>query len=94
MIIRYILCIASGMVVLVHDNAQIPTVETRGMTFGPGQHHRIIYSVKRNKLLPSPYTDCQNKVNLPMQAMLDQYNGTDYGYTQYECFFPCIQAYK
>jgi hypothetical protein len=81
------------MVAMVHDNAELPSVELGGMLFGPGQHHRLSYSKKSSTFLPAPYTNCNDKPDLGMQAMLNNYNGTDYGYSQYQCFIPCIQAY-
>jgi hypothetical protein len=92
-IILNILYTGSGMVGMVHDNADAPSVELGGMLFGPGHHHRLSYAKKKSSFLSAPYTTCNDKVNLEMQEMIDRYNGTDYGYSQYQCFIPCIQAY-
>jgi hypothetical protein len=81
------------MVAMVHDNVQVPSVEMAGMLIGPGQHHRMSYTKQTSSFLSAPYTDCNDKLNLGMQAKFDQYNGTDYGYSQAECYFACIQAY-
>ena len=77
----------------VQVDTQLPAVELGGMLFGPGHHHRLSYSKKKNLFLSAPYTMCNDKINLGMQAMLDKYNGTGYEYSQYQCFIPCIQAY-
>ena len=78
---------------MVHDNAQAPAIELGAMFLAPGQHHRLTYVKKTSTFLSAPYSACNDKVNPATQAMFDQYNGTDYGYSQYQCFLPCIQAY-
>jgi hypothetical protein len=91
--IKFLLCIAIGMVVLVHDNVQVPLIELAAMQLAPGRHHRLGYAKKTSWFLPAPYTTCNYKVNLGMRAMFDQYHDTDYGYSLYECYSACMQAY-
>jgi hypothetical protein len=88
-----ILYTGSGMVALVHDNAEAPNIELAGMLLAPGRLHKFSYTKKESSFLPAPYTTCNDKVDLGMQAMFDQYEGTNYGYSQYQCFMACIQAY-
>ena len=92
-IVSYILHLGSGMVGLVHDNAKLPNIEQTGMLLAPGRHHKLGYKKKTDSFLSAPYTSCNDKVTLGMQLMFDLYNGTNYGYSQLECFIPCIQAY-
>ncbi|UJR17418.1 hypothetical protein I4U23_004313 [Adineta vaga] len=82
-----------GLVVLVHDNKQISEIELNTMQLGPERHHRLRYAKKTSLFLSSPYTPCNDKLNLGMQAMFNEYHDTDYGYTQLPCFTACIQAY-
>ncbi|CAF1331132.1 unnamed protein product [Rotaria sordida] len=84
---------ATGMVALVHDNVQFPYIEMAGMYLAPGRHHKFSYSKKMNIFLPAPYTTCNDKPNLGMQIMFDQYQGADYAYTQFQCYTVCLQAY-
>ena len=86
-------CVGHGIAGMVHDNAQLPAVELGSMLFGPGQHHRLTYTKRTNIFLKAPYTNCNDQVNAATQAMMNQYDGTDYGYSQYQCFIPCIQQY-
>jgi hypothetical protein len=81
------------MVALVHDNAEIPIIELAAMQLGPGRHNKLSYTKTTNLFLPSPYTTCNDQVNLGMQVIYDQYYGTDYGYSIYQCYAACIQAY-
>ena len=81
------------MVAIVHDNTQIPLIELGGMLLGPGRLHRLTYVKRVKTFLPAPYTTCTDKLNLALETMINQYNGTDYGYNQFQCFLPCIQAY-
>ncbi|UJR20291.1 hypothetical protein I4U23_023422 [Adineta vaga] len=82
-----------GMVALVHDNAQLPLIELAAMQLAPGKHHKLGYAKKINTFLPAPYTTCNDKLNLGMQAMFNEYHDTDYGYSLYLCYAACIQAY-
>ncbi|CAF1499272.1 unnamed protein product [Rotaria sordida] len=84
---------ATRMVALVRDNVQFPYIEMAGMYLAPGRHHKFSYSKKSNVFLPAPYTTCNDKPNLGMQIMFDQYQGADYAHTQYHCYGVCIQAY-
>ncbi|CAF1523016.1 unnamed protein product [Rotaria sordida] len=51
------------------------------------QHQYVPY------LSYAPYTTCNDKPNLGMQIMFDQYQGADYAYTQFQCYTVCLQAY-
>lgn len=79
---------------MLHDNARVPSIEQMGLLLAPGQHHRLSYVKKRSTFLPAPYTDCSDQASPRMQLMLDQYNGTDYGFSQFDCFTVCMHAYK
>ncbi|CAF1258397.1 unnamed protein product [Rotaria sordida] len=84
---------ATEMVALVHDNVQFPYIEMAGMYLAPGRHHKFSYSKKMNIFLPAPCTTCNDKPNMGMQIMFDQYKGADYAYTQFQCYTVCLQAY-
>ena len=78
---------------MVHDNVQLPSVETAGMQLAPGRHHKLGYAKQISQFLSAPYTTCNDKLNLGMQAMYDHYQDADYEYSQFECYLACIQAY-
>ncbi|CAF1400968.1 unnamed protein product [Adineta steineri] len=82
-----------GMVALVHDNVQMPIIELTAMLLSSGKHHKLGYAKKTSLFLPAPYTPCNDKANLGMQAMFDQYHDADYGYAQFPCYIACIQTY-
>ncbi len=85
--------LATGMMGIIHDNAQLPMIDMAGMQLGPGRHHKLSYTKQTTYSLSSPYSDCTNKVTLGMKAMFDQFPGVDYAYSQSACYTVCTQAY-
>ncbi len=81
------------MIVMVHDNVQLPFVETAGMQLAPGQHHKFGYTKKNSQFLPAPYTTCNDKLDPGMQAMYDHYQDADYEFSQFLCYIACTQTY-
>ncbi|CAF0888993.1 unnamed protein product [Rotaria sordida] len=84
---------AAGILVLIHDNRQVPMIETSGIELGPGRRYKLSYRKKKINLLSSPYTDCTNKISNPMKAMLSNYYPADYVYSQSNCYQICQQTY-
>ena len=82
-----------GAVALVHDNTQIPLIESAGIFLSPGKEHRLSYRKKIISLLPPPYTSCMNELSPSMEIMLENYANADYGYTAHVCYDFCQQAY-
>ena len=85
--------IGIGMAVLVHDNAQAPAIDMAAMLLAPGRHHKLSYTKRISNFLPAPYTTCTDKVNPGLQIMYDEYNGTNYSYSRYDCIYACMQGY-
>ncbi len=81
------------MVAMIHDNTQLPLIDIAGIYLMPGRKHKLSYKKKATYFLPSPYTDCTDKIPSVMQAMFDQYEGADYSYSQDVCYTLCTQAY-
>jgi hypothetical protein len=81
------------MVALIHDNADIPLIEAAGIGLAPGRKHILGYRKKTTFFLSSPYTTCTTTISLMMQAMLNNYNGADYGYDETICYELCEQVY-
>ena len=81
------------MVAMIHDNTEIPVIETAGVQLVPGRLHKLSYRKRASYLLPAPYSDCSDKIPRTMQAMLDRYAGADYAYSQDVCYTMCTQAY-
>jgi hypothetical protein len=71
-----------GMMIMVHDNTQLPLVDLVGIQLAPGRKYRLGYYKKTNSFLPSPYTTCSDKVTLGMQAMFNQFSNADYSYAE------------
>ena len=87
------LLLAIGALVLVHDNTQIPPIESSGVELSPGKRYKLSFRKKKTDLLSSPYTNCRKKLTLAMEAMLENYNGADYAYSQNICMMLCQQTY-
>jgi hypothetical protein len=81
------------MAVIVHDNAEPPSIDLAAMLLAPGRHHKLSYTKTISSFLPAPYTVCNDQVSPGMQLMYDQYESTNYGYSEYQCYIACIQSY-
>ncbi|CAF2514377.1 unnamed protein product [Rotaria sp. Silwood2] len=84
---------AAGILALVHDNRQVPTIETSGVELGPGRRHKISYRRKKTTFLSSPYSDCTNEISNSLNAILKNYDPADYNYSQTICFQVCQQIF-
>ncbi|CAF0965271.1 unnamed protein product [Rotaria sordida] len=85
--------VSVGMVAMIHDNTELPLIDVAGILLKTGLKHKLSYKKKTHQLLPSPYSDCTNKVPLAMKAMFDRYAGADYAYSQILCYILCVQTY-
>ena len=83
----------AGILALVHDNTQLPLIGQSGVELAPGHRHKLTYKKKRVNFLSSPYTQCTRKLSTPMEAMLKNYDGADYNYSQSICYNICHQTY-
>ena len=82
-----------GMIGMVHDNRQIPTIDSSGMALSVGFKHRITYTKKFISYLRSPYSTCDDRIPPMMQAMFDNYDNADYSYSEDICYELCTQVY-
>ncbi|CAF2785721.1 unnamed protein product [Rotaria sp. Silwood2] len=70
------------MIAMVHDNPQLPLIDSAGMALATEFKHRITYTKKIISYLRSPYSTCNDKILPVMLAMLDNYQGAKYGYSE------------
>ena len=87
------LCQGIGAVVLVHDNTQLPLIESAGILLEPGKEHKLAYRKQTISLMPPPYSSCQSKLPRSMEIILENYGNADYGYAPAVCVELCIQVY-
>lgn len=85
--------IGVGMMIMVHDNTQLPLMDRVALQLTPGRKHKLGYYRRTNSFLPSPYTQCSDTVTSGMQALFDQFSGTHYAYAQEICFEVALQTY-
>jgi hypothetical protein len=78
---------------MVHDNTQLPLIDTLDTRLAPGQKYKLGYSVKTTDFLPAPYGICSDTVTPGMQAMFDQFSGATYAYGEDICYDVAIQTY-
>lgn len=81
------------MIALVHDNTQLPLIDYAGIALTSGFKHRITYTKKAISYLRPPYSTCDDKVPPMMQAMFDNYQHTEYGYSEDACYDICAQVF-
>lgn len=82
-----------GVVILIHDNSQLPLIEAAGIEIASGFRHKLAYRKKTSYFLSSPYTKCTNRISFSMQAMFDNCNHADYSYSETLCYQLCGQVY-
>ena len=68
-------------------------IDFSGMALAAGFKHRLTYKKKTIQYLRSPYSNCDDKIPRIMQAMFDNYESTDYGYSEDVCYDLCAQVY-
>ena len=81
-----------GFVGLIHHNTELPSIESAGIYFSPGRKHKIGYQKRRNYFLFSPYTDYTEKIDRPMEIMLQNYKNADYGHSKTVCMKLCEES--
>jgi hypothetical protein len=81
------------MIAMVHDNRELPLIDYSGMALDVGFKHRLTYTKKTVGYLGAPYSKCNDRIPLMMQAMFDNYRETDYGYSEEICYQLCTQVF-
>lgn len=81
------------MMVMVHDNTELPLIEVAGIQIAAGHKHKLSYKKKTSRLLSSPYSECTNKISPAMKAMFSRYRNADYAYSPVICNAICVQTY-
>ena len=81
------------MMIMIHDNTELPLIEVAGIQVATGLKHKLSYKKRTIQTLPPPYSDCTDIIPLAMQAMFDRYQGADYVYSQVLCNTICVQTY-
>lgn len=81
------------MVVLLHDNSEVPMIDVASIELAAGRKHKLSYRKKANYFLSPPYTQCTTKRPDVMEHMFKRYGGADYKYSQGVCNILCTQAY-
>jgi hypothetical protein len=83
----------SAIVAMLHDNTELPAIESAGIELAPGQKHKLAYRKRENHFLPPPYTRCTTEISREMHALYERYGKADYVYSQTICYGLCAQVY-
>jgi len=81
------------MIAMVHDNTQLPLIDYAGMALATGFKHRFTFTKRTISYLHAPYSRCVDTIPPMMQAMFDNYQGAEYGYSEDICYELCTQVY-
>ncbi|UJR17382.1 hypothetical protein I4U23_004277 [Adineta vaga] len=84
---------ASGIVGMIHDNAEIPLAFQKENVFAPGKKHRLNFSKRKNMFLGPPYTQCRRDIPPMLQSTYRLVGDTDYVYSEFQYFYVCLQTY-
>jgi hypothetical protein len=88
----------NGLVILLHDNDELPTPNQNGLYLQPSVSHLITFSRSETTFLPAPYTDCTSNVGDDLRALyeatfVNQTASTAVAYSEALCLELCQQAY-
>ncbi|CAF1412069.1 unnamed protein product [Didymodactylos carnosus] len=83
---------SAGVVVIIHDNTQLPMIETSDIELAPGKRHRLNYKKKKSNFFSSPYSTCANQPSSVIMDMFENYNDADYGYSRMICRGLCLMV--
>lgn len=87
-----------GLMLLLHDNNELPVMNKNPMGLQPGMSHLINYEKSETTFLPSPYTQCTSEISPDLYTLYQTTfaDSTASMYTAYSesvCRDLCIQAY-
>ncbi|CAF2680359.1 unnamed protein product [Rotaria sp. Silwood2] len=88
----------AGLIILLHDNDELPMPNENGLYLQPARSHLITYRKSETTFLPSPYTNCTSNVRDDLHALykttfLDSTMSTKIAYSETLCLELCEQAY-
>ncbi|CAF3516339.1 unnamed protein product [Rotaria sp. Silwood1] len=86
-----------GLIVLLHDNDELPLTVINGLRLRPGMAHTITYRKSQTIFLPEPYTNCISTVppNLDYlyEAIFESKFASQAAYSEVMCHEFCEQAF-
>ena len=86
-----------GLIVLLHDNDELPLTAQNGLRLQPGLAHTINYKKSQAIFLPTPYTNCTSAAEADLRALYQTtFNSeavSQVAYSEPVCNELCQQAY-
>jgi hypothetical protein len=86
-----------GLILMLHDNDEIPYIVQNGLRLQPGLAHTITYQKSQTTFLSMPYTNCTSTVEADLQALYETtFNSeaaSEVAYSEEVCYELCEQAY-
>ena len=88
----------NSLIVLLHDNDELPLANENGLRLQPGLSHSIVYRKTVSRFLPSPYSKCTSKVasdlhSLYQTTFINESASASVAYSESVCRILCEQAY-
>ncbi|CAF1236001.1 unnamed protein product [Adineta steineri] len=88
----------AGLIVLLHDNDELPLPNENGRGLQPGLSHSIIYRKTITTFLPAPYSQCTSDIADDLRSLYDttfinQTASQTVAYSESLCRELCEQAY-
>ena len=82
------------MLLLVHDNEQVPLIEATGLELATGRRHKLSYTKRETTLVSSPVKRCTQTASDATAAVMTSYEGTEYAYSDIPCYQSCEQSFR
>ncbi len=86
-----------GLILMLHDNDEIPYIVQNGLRLQPGLAHTITYQKSQTTFLSMPYTNCTSTVEADLRALYETtFNSeaaSQVAYSEEVCYELCEQAY-
>jgi hypothetical protein len=86
-----------GLILLVHDNAELPLTAQKGIRLQPGLAHAIAYTKSQTIFLQEPYTNCTSSIAADLTDLYKTTFGAEaasiVAYSETVCQELCEQAY-
>jgi hypothetical protein len=86
-----------GLVLLLHDNDELPLTAQKGIRLQPGLAHTIAYTKSQTTFLPQPYTNCTSSIEADLADLYKTTFGAKaasmVAYSETVCQELCEQAF-
>jgi hypothetical protein len=87
---------SDGLVLMLHDNDELPFIAQNGLWLQPGLAHTITYTKSQTTFLSMPYTSCTSLVEADLRALYETTFNSEavnqVTYSESACYELCLQS--